>query len=110
MESITSVEELKNAIQLLEFDLDVKETLLREQVYITYESLKPANLIRNMMNEISSSPYLLENILGTAAGLVSGYITKKRTTGKSGNLFRNLLGTTLQFGITNAVARHFLKK
>jgi len=110
MKPITSVEELKNAIQLFEFELDVKERLLREQVFITYESLKPANLIRKTMSEISSSPYLLENILGTAAGLVSGYISKKIATGKSGNLVRNILGTILQFGITNAIARRFLKK
>jgi len=110
MKPITSVDELKNTIQLLEFELEVKERLLREQVYLTYESLKPANLIRKTMSDISSSPYLLKNILGTAAGLVSGYISKKLATGKSGNLVRNILGTILQFGITNTVARHFLKR
>jgi len=110
MESITTSDELKNAIQILEFDLAVKEQLLKEQVYLTIESLKPANLIRSTLHEITSSPHLIENILGTAAGLISGYFSKKIATGKSGNFVRNLLGTILQFGVTNVVARNLLKK
>lgn len=109
MKTITSVEELKDAIQLLEFDRAIKEQVLKEQIAFAFESLKPANLIKSTMHEITSSPYLLENILGTAVGLVSGFISKKIATGRSGNLIRNILGTILQFGVTNTVARHFLK-
>lgn len=110
MEPITSVDELRNAIQILEFDHVLKGQLLKEQVYLTVESLKPVNLIRSTMHEITSSPYLIENILGTAAGLITGYISKNIATGKSGNIVRNLLGAIIQFGVTNVVARHFIKK
>jgi len=110
MKTITSVEELKDAIQIIEFDRAIKEQVLKEQIALSFESLKPANLIRSTMHEITSSPHLLENILGAATGILSGYISKKLATGKSGNLVRNLLGTILQFGVTNTVARYFLKK
>ncbi len=109
MEAITTSAELKNAIQMLEFDQQIREQQLKEQVFLTIESLKPANLIRSTINEITSSPHLIENTLGTVTGLITGYFSEKITTGKSGNLVRNLLGTILQFGVTNVVARHFIK-
>jgi hypothetical protein len=110
MEKITSVDELRNAIQTLEFENELDGQSLKEQVYYTIESLKPANLIRSTMYEITSSPHLVENILGIAAGLVSGFISRRLAIGRSGNIIRNLLGTILQFGVTKAVARRFLKK
>ena len=46
MQNITSTAGLKNAIQLLEAEQAVKGQLLKEQFYITYESLKPVNLLK----------------------------------------------------------------
>ncbi|MCX6254063.1 MAG: hypothetical protein NTV31_06240 [Bacteroidia bacterium] len=106
MQNITSISELKNAIQLLEVDQAIKGQLLKEQFYITYESLKPINLLKNALSEVSTSPYLIDNILGTTMGLVSGYLSKKIFIGSSGNIIRKLIGSVLQFGITNVVAKH----
>jgi hypothetical protein len=110
MEPITSVDKLRNNIHILEFDHALKGQLLREQIYLTVESLKPVNLIKSTIHEITASPYLIENILGAVAGLITGYISKSIATGKSRNIFRNLLGAILQFGVTNVVARRFIKK
>jgi len=110
MQTITTSDELKNAIQILEFDQKVRELQLKEQVYLAIESLKPANLIRSAVHDITSSPNLVENILGTAVGLVSGYISKNIAGGNSGNLVRKLLGAIIQFGVTNVVASRFLRK
>jgi len=109
MESITTTDELKNAIQILEFEQQIREQQIKEQVFLTIESLKPANLIRSTIHEIISSPHLVENTLSTVVGLISGYFSKKIAIGKSGNFIRNLLGTILQFGVTNVVARNMLK-
>lgn len=106
MQNITSAAELKNAIQLLEAEQGIKGQLLKEQLYITYESLKPVNLLRHTLKEISSSPYLVDNISGTAMGLLSGFLSKKIFVGTSGNLIRKLIGSILQFGVTNAVAHN----
>ena len=62
MQNITSTAGLKDAIQLLEVEQGIKEQLLKDQLYLTYESLKPVNLIRNTLKEISSSPYMIDNI------------------------------------------------
>jgi hypothetical protein len=56
MQNITSSADLKDAIKLLEVEQEMKEQLLRDQLYLTYESLKPLNLLKNTLKEISSSP------------------------------------------------------
>jgi len=106
MQNITSSAGLKDAIVLLEVEQGIKGQLLKEQLYITYESLKPVNLLRNKLKEISSSPYLIDNISGTAMGLLSGFLSKKIFVATSGNLIRKLIGSILQFGVTNVVAQN----
>jgi hypothetical protein len=106
MQNIISVATLKNAIQLLEVEQGVKGQLLKDQFYLTYESLRPVNLLKHALHDISSSPYLIDNILSTAVGIVSGFLTNKIFIGRSGSMVRNLLGSILQFGVTNVVAQH----
>jgi len=107
MENITSATELKNAIQRLEVEQTIDGQVLKEQFYLTYESLKPINLLRNTIYEISTSPHLIDSILGTAAGLASGYVSRKIVMiGASGNLVRKLFGSILQLGVTNVVSQY----
>lgn len=106
MQNITSIAGLKNAIQLLETEQTDKGNLLKEQFYLTYESFKPANIIASTLNDISKSPFLIDNILGGALGLVSGFYSNKLMLNPSGNKLKKLLGVALQFGVTNLVAQH----
>lgn len=106
MENITSAADLKKAIQLLEAEHDLKGQILKERFNSIYESLKPINLLKSTINEISSSPYLINNILGTTVALATGYFSKKAIIGSSGNILKKLFGTILQFGITNLIARN----
>jgi hypothetical protein len=106
MQTITSKIELKNAIRLLEEEQTFKGYLLKEQFFLTYESLKPVNLFKSTMSEVTSSPYLIENIINTTIGLATGYVSKKIVVGASGNIFRQLMGSILQYGVTNLVSKH----
>lgn len=106
MQNISNSFQLKEAIKLLEFEQEIKGQVLKEQFRLTYESLKPANLFLSALNDISTSPNVLDNVIGTAAGLVSGFVSKKVFIGTSGNLIRKLLGSFLQLGVTNLVANH----
>jgi hypothetical protein len=106
MEPISTLNELKTAIQILEFDHAIKEQQLKEQIYLIHESLKPVNLIKSALQEVVSSPYLIDNILGATMGLASGYISRKLIVGGSHNIIRKLFGTIFQFGITNVVSQH----
>lgn len=106
MQNITSIGELKNAIELLEVEQNDKGELLKEHLYTTFESFKPANLIANTLNDIGKSPYLIENILGAAVGLVTGFYSNKLIFNARGNKLKKLIGIVLQFGVTNLVARN----
>lgn len=103
MQTITSSKELNDAIRLLETEHAEKQELLKEQFYITYESLKPVNLLRKTMHDILKSPDLIDDLLGTSMGLASGYLSKKIFVGSSGNMFRKLIGIVIQYGISTAV-------
>ncbi len=106
MENITTSVELKEAIKLLELEHTYKGQLLKEQLMLVHENLKPVNLIKSVISDVTSSPYLVDNLLGATVGLASGYLTRVVTVGSSGNAFKKLLGTILQFGVTNLVAQH----
>lgn len=106
MQNITSVAGLKNRIQLLELEQAIKGQLLNEQFSLICEALKPVNILKSTLKDIISSPNLGANILDTAIGLATGYLSKKVFIGASGNVFRKLLGSVLQFGVTNVVSKH----
>ena len=106
MQKISSREGLRNAIQLLEIEQNSKGDLLKKQVMLTYESLRPVNLIKNTLKDLFSSSFQDENISGIAAGLTGGYILKKLFIGRSGNPLKKILGSIIQFGITNIIAQN----
>jgi len=106
MENITCAAELKLAIIETQFEHAIQGELLKEQLLATFESLKPVNIIKSTLSEITSSPYLVENMLSAVIGLVGGFVSKKIAVGTSHNIFRKIMGTALQFGVTNLVAQH----
>jgi hypothetical protein len=106
MQNITNAAELKNVIQLLQEEELIKRQLLKEQLNLTFESLKPINLLKKTVKDISTSPELMDNVIGNVAGLVSGYLSNKIFVGKSCNLIRKIIGVLVQFGVTKVVAQN----
>jgi hypothetical protein len=106
MYHISSTAGLKETIHLLEDEHALKGQLLKEQLHQTYQSLKPVNLLKSTLDDITSSPYMVDNILITTLGLATGYLSKRIAVKASGNIFRKLFGTVLQIGITNLVAHN----
>ncbi len=106
MEKINSVAELKNAIQILEDEQAVKGKILQDQLYLTYESFKPAKLIHSTLKDLVSSPYMLDNIIDTTLSLATGYISKRLVVGASSNIIRRILGTVIQVGASKFISNH----
>jgi len=106
MKTINSTSELTEAILLLETRQADQGIQLREQFNLTYESLKPLNLIKSTFREAASSRELKDNIINTGTGLVAGYLSKKLFEGVSHNPLKKILGSALMFGITNMVSRN----
>jgi hypothetical protein len=106
MQTISNSDALKQSILILEEEQAVKGQALKQQFLLTYESLKPINIIRSAVHEFTESPGGIDNIMGTGVGLLTGFLSKKVFVGTSGNLFRKLIGSFLQFGVSNLVANH----
>lgn len=106
MKKITSLAELKESIILLEIKQADEKALLKKQFMITYESIKPVNLIKHKFNDIITSPNLKENILNSAISLVAGYLSKKAIVGSTHNPLKQLFGTLLQVGVTGIVSKN----
>lgn len=106
MKRVDTYAGLQEEIQLLKAEQAVKSQLLIEQLNISYESLKPLNLLKSALMDISSSPPIGENLLGSVVGLASGYLSKTIFVGTSANIVKKLFGSVLQYGITNLVAKH----
>ena len=97
---------LHDEIQNLEIRLAYEEQLLKDEFFNTYERLKPVNLLKSTIRTLFTSPRLTDDIIGTAVGLTTGYLSKKIVIGTSGNVIRKLLGLLLQVGVTSAVSKH----
>jgi hypothetical protein len=96
---ITSVAALRSAIRVLEVEQKAKEIELKDQFYLTYDSLRPVSIIRNTLKGLFSSSG--EDLSGTAVGAAGGYLVKKLLIGSSGSLLRKLIGTAVQVGMTS---------
>jgi hypothetical protein len=106
MQKITSAKELKDAIRSLEEKQADQGRILKEQFFIVIESIRPVNIIKSTFKEVATSPKLMSEILSTTIGLAAGYVSNKSIVGSSGNLFRKLLGTVLQFGVTTLILKN----
>jgi len=106
MQTINSTADLKNAIQLLEAEHAANGKQLKAQFYATYESFKPVNLIRSALHDITSSPHMIDNIVGTTVGLAAGLVSNVVFKGLAGPGIRRVISPVLQSGVTNFVAKH----
>ena len=106
MENISSASELQDAIQLLEAKQTVSLMTMKSNFRKAYENLKPINLIGNILDEITTSPFLTNNIIDSAIGLTAGYISRKAVVKESDGMLRKLFGIVLQFGVTKLVAQN----
>ena len=106
MQIITTSTELKDAIKLLEDRQSIQGAVLKEQFFEVIESVRPVNLIKSTFSQLRSSPDLLGGMLSTTVGLAAGYLSNKTLVGSSANLFKKLLGTVLQFGITTMIVKN----
>jgi hypothetical protein len=106
MDTITNLKELNAAILLLENKQAQKGLLLKEQLELTYESLRPINLIKSTIKELVTAPNFKEDILNTSIGLAAGYFSKKLAVGSTKNPLKQILGSFLQMGVTGVVSKN----
>ena len=106
MEKIDYVARLKNDIQILEEEQSVKAKQLKDQLFLTYESFKPAKILQSTLKDLVTSPQMLDNIIDTTLSIATGYISKRIVVGASSNIIRRVLGTIIQVGASKFISKH----
>ncbi len=106
MKKITSTTELKEAIFLLEIKQANTADLLKEEIKCTYENLRPVNLIKNTLRDLTSAPDLKGELLNATMSLAVGFLSKKILVGATANPLKQLLGTILQVAVTSIAAKN----
>lgn len=106
MKSITTSEELKDAIQALELQQADEFILLKEQFKITKKGFTVGNIIKSTFKDIVSDPDLKTDVIDAAIGFTSGIMAKKLVVGKTINPLKKLLGFVIEMVVTNKVAKN----
>jgi len=103
---ITNAVELTDAIQKLESDKVVQVFLMKQEFEHVYESINPLTLIRDNLEDSPSTNFLGNNMISTSVGLATGYLIKKWIIGKSDNPIRTMIGSAVQIGAINLMAKY----
>ncbi|MEO8515369.1 MAG: hypothetical protein ABI426_01425 [Flavobacterium sp.] len=71
---------------------------LKEQVQVTFESLKPLNFIKSTFQEVTSTPGIGTDLLMGAFNLAKSYLSNEiLNTSNSKNPVKKVLGSALKF-------------
>ena len=106
MKPINATDTLQEMIALLQKKQTVELMQLKDQYHYTYESLRPLNIVKNIFTDMTTSAELRGNLINNIVGISTGYLTKKVMLGATHNPIKRILGTLLQFVITNVVTKH----
>lgn len=106
MNNINNLSELRREIESLRLQQDSDVLALKEQAKITYESLKLVNLLKGVLNDLTSTLDFKDGLINTSLGLGVGYLTKKVVLGATYNPLKQLMGVLLQSTVTNIVSKN----
>lgn len=102
MSKPTATDALRENIRLLEIRQAEEAILLKEQFRITYESLKPVNLIKSSLQELVESTEVKNNLFESLLAIFSAYLSKTIITSKS-NIFMKIIRLFAHFGLSNYI-------
>ncbi|MBF6642074.1 hypothetical protein IVB69_11330 [Flavobacterium sp. J49] len=106
MKTNNETEELNQLILVAQEQNESDLRELKAQFQLTYDSLKPSNIIKNVFQSVINTPDIKDNLVSAAIGLTSGIVGKKLIVGSSNSPARKVLGTVLQFAVTNWVSKY----
>lgn len=98
-------EELDLAIESLERKRDLKLNELKQQLIVTYESVKPVNILKQTLTDFKESSEIKSNLLQSIVSITGGFFSKKLLVGKSNSILKKTLGYILQYYVTNFISK-----
>jgi hypothetical protein len=106
MQKINSAADLREAILQLESRQAEEARILKSQIQLIHERIKPGNLLKTAFKEFTQPGDLKDNIVNTTVGLAAGYISKTLYERTSNSPVKKFLGSVIMFGITNLVSKN----
>lgn len=106
MAKVSPADTLKESIRLLEIQQAEEREIVKQQLKITYESLKLSNLIKSSLKELTGSTELKGTLFESVTALLTGFLTRKILVNSKSNVFTRILGLFMQYGVTTLVARN----
>jgi len=97
--------DLDIAIARLQLEKIEKFEELKNQLAITYDSVKPINIIKETLEDFRHTPDIRSNFIQSAVSIAGGYLSKKIVMGKSNSIFKKIIGYVLQYGLTNFISK-----
>jgi len=103
---MTVSEILARDILLLEIKRESELAGLKEELVSTFQSLKPINLIKSTIDEVTQSPEIRGGIGKAAFGMVAGFVLKKIVFGSPEGMLKKSAGAIFQTLATNITTRN----
>jgi hypothetical protein len=100
---ITSLEQLRVAIEERRELLEYQELSIRRQVDDLVDRIRPANLVRSVLRSVAQHTDGSQ-LFNAAIGILSGYLSRRLLFRSRGPLSR-LLGSAFQVTMTNVMTR-----
>lgn len=97
---------LKQEIQLLEIRKEKERADFIQHLKVTFDSLRPMNLIRSSLRDFSNAVEVRSGILETILPLLTNFISGRMILRTPGNSFRRIVATVVQVGMTNFTAKY----
>ncbi len=104
MNTVKQTEALHSLIRTLEENQKNELILLKSQLRLAGQSLKPANLIKSVSNELTESKNLKAYLIQAGIGLVISLLTKKIVDSARAAKSSNLVGNIAEMGLNGLTA------
>jgi hypothetical protein len=105
MNTINQKKQLAAKIALLKSKQATDFSILKDQYYITIDSFKPINLIKNSLEEVITSPSLKMSLITGAIGFSANYLKNNLLNHHSKNPVKRILSNVLKFAVKNFIER-----
>ena len=97
---------LKEKIRMLEVQQVQEKSDFYNQIKITFDSLKPLNLLRSTIRDFTHHKGQRNNIFEALIPLLTNLISGRVIKGHAKKSFSKIIATIVQMGLTTIVARH----
>lgn len=106
MRKPNAADSLKETIRLLEIRHAEEGREFKEQFKLTYESLKPANIIKSTIRDLAYSVEVKNNLFDTVLSLISSFMAKRILKDSKSGFFARIFRVMAHFGITNMITNN----